>query len=118
MRTTAAKQLAQLAAKSVRSDVGGDDVNVLRIHGSLDDPSAWAELMSVVARVGSKFRSWFISVHLTIFLLLGPSLPTFTILRNTNSSLSRTLSNLFTCAPLGASKIGRGFERCRFTITS
>ncbi|KAL5529004.1 hypothetical protein ACEPAG_4978 [Sanghuangporus baumii] len=51
VRTTAAKQLAQLAAKSVRSDVGGDDVNVLRLHGSLDDPSAWAELMSVVARV-------------------------------------------------------------------
>ena len=51
MRTTAAKQLAQLAAKSVRSDVGGDDKNTIRLHGSLDDPSAWAELMSVVARV-------------------------------------------------------------------
>ncbi|THH06208.1 hypothetical protein EW145_g4240 [Phellinidium pouzarii] len=52
VRTTAAKQLAQLAAKSVRGDVGGDDdINKLRLHGSLDDPSAWAELMSVVARV-------------------------------------------------------------------
>ncbi|KAH8117583.1 SNF2 chromatin remodeling protein [Phellopilus nigrolimitatus] len=52
VRTTAAKQLAQLAAKSVRSDVGGDDnVHKLRLHSSLDDPSAWAELMSVVARV-------------------------------------------------------------------
>ena len=51
VRTTAAKQLAQLAAKSVRSDVGGDDKNTIRLHGSLDDPSAWAELMSVVARV-------------------------------------------------------------------
>ncbi|KAI5122989.1 hypothetical protein M0805_006867 [Coniferiporia weirii] len=52
VRTTAAKQLAQLAAKSVRGDVGGDDdVNKIRLHGSLDDPSAWAELMSVVARV-------------------------------------------------------------------
>lgn len=56
VRTTAAKQLAQLAAKSIRGDVGGDnDVNVLRLHGSLDDPSAWAELMSVVARVSSFF---------------------------------------------------------------
>lgn len=56
VRTTAAKQLAQLAAKSVRGDVGGDnDVNVLRLHGSLDDPSAWAELMSVVARVSLFF---------------------------------------------------------------
>ena len=47
-----AMQLARFTAKSVRRDVGGDDdVNKIRLHGSLDDPSAWAELMSVVARV-------------------------------------------------------------------
>lgn len=52
VRTTAAKQLAQLAAKSVRSDVGGDDeVGKHRLHAALIDASAWAELMSVVARV-------------------------------------------------------------------
>ncbi|TDL27615.1 SNF2 chromatin remodeling protein [Rickenella mellea] len=52
VRTTAAKQLAQLAAKSVRSDVGGDDdVTKYRQHVSSVDPAEWAELMSVVARV-------------------------------------------------------------------
>ena len=52
VRTTAAKQLAQLAAKSVRSDIGGEDeLGKHRLDPSLIDPSAWAELMSVVARV-------------------------------------------------------------------
>lgn len=52
VRTTAAKQLAQLAAKSVISDVViEEDVKTNRQHVSLADPSAWAELMSVVARV-------------------------------------------------------------------
>ena len=52
VRSTAAKQLAQLAAKSVISDVAiEDDVKTTRQHVSVGDPSAWAELMSVVARV-------------------------------------------------------------------
>lgn len=53
MRNTAAKQLAQLAAKSVIGDVviNEDDVKSNRQHVSLGDPSAWAELMAVVARV-------------------------------------------------------------------
>lgn len=64
MRATAAKQLAQVAAKSVRSDVGdNDDVNKLRLHESLVDPNAWAELMSVVARVS-------VSSCLKLFILL------------------------------------------------
>lgn len=57
VRTTAAKQLAQLAVKSVRGDVGGDDgVSKQRPHSSLIDSSAWAELMSVVARVSIIFQ--------------------------------------------------------------
>ncbi|KAJ7581379.1 SNF2 superfamily chromatin remodeling protein [Mycena floridula] len=49
VRSTAAKQLAQLAVKSVIGDV--DDLKSTRGHVSLEDPSAWAELMAVVARI-------------------------------------------------------------------
>ena len=52
VRTTAAKQLAQLAAKSVISDVAlEDDVKAHRHHQPLGDPSGWTELMAVIARV-------------------------------------------------------------------
>lgn len=53
VRNTAAKQLAQLAAKSVNSDAAivEEDIKTNQQHVSLGDPSAWAELMAVVARV-------------------------------------------------------------------
>ena len=52
VRTTAAKQLAQLAAKSVISDVAlEDDVKAHRHHQPLGDSSGWTELMAVIARV-------------------------------------------------------------------
>ncbi|KAI0373278.1 SNF2 chromatin remodeling protein [Pilatotrama ljubarskyi] len=53
VRTTAAKQLAQLAAKSVISDVAlvEDDVKTTRHHVPIGDPSGWSELMAVVARI-------------------------------------------------------------------
>ncbi|KAJ3550666.1 hypothetical protein NM688_g5024 [Phlebia brevispora] len=53
VRTTAAKQLAQLAVKSVISDVAivEDDIKTTRQHGAVSDPAAWSELMSVVARI-------------------------------------------------------------------
>ncbi|KAF7294767.1 TBP associated factor [Mycena indigotica] len=52
VRNTAAKQLAQLAAKSVISDVAlEEDVKAAHKHVSQIDPQAWAELMSVVARI-------------------------------------------------------------------
>ncbi|KAJ8093095.1 TATA-binding protein-associated factor mot1 [Marasmius tenuissimus] len=52
VRNTAAKQLAQLAAKSVISDVTiAEDVKTRTQHVPLGDPSAWRELMSVVARI-------------------------------------------------------------------
>ncbi|TFY59920.1 hypothetical protein EVJ58_g5470 [Rhodofomes roseus] len=53
VRTTAAKQLAQLAAKSVIGDVSivEDDVKTTRQHAYLADQSAWSELMAVVARI-------------------------------------------------------------------
>ncbi|KAJ7090312.1 SNF2 superfamily chromatin remodeling protein [Mycena belliarum] len=54
VRNTAAKQLAQLAAKSLISDVALEE-DVAKDHPpkhvSLGDPQAWAELMSVVARI-------------------------------------------------------------------
>ena len=53
VRATAAKQLAQLAAKSVISDVAlvEDDVKTTRHHVPIGDPSGWSELMAVLARV-------------------------------------------------------------------
>ncbi|KAG0705295.1 hypothetical protein DFH29DRAFT_1031866 [Suillus ampliporus] len=52
VRNTAAKQLAQLAAKSVISDVAvQDDIKSTRHHVPLGDSSAWSELMAVVARI-------------------------------------------------------------------
>ncbi|KAJ7739654.1 SNF2 superfamily chromatin remodeling protein [Mycena maculata] len=54
VRNTAAKQLAQLAAKSVISDVAlEEDIknSNTRQHVSHSEPQAWAELMSVVARI-------------------------------------------------------------------
>ena len=56
VRTTAAKQLAQLAVKSVISDVAivEDDIKATRQHaGTMSDSAAWSELMSVVARVST-----------------------------------------------------------------
>lgn len=52
LRTTAAQNIAQLAAKSVTSDVTFDeDIKTTRHVVPRSDPSAWAELMAVVARV-------------------------------------------------------------------
>ncbi|KAF5372870.1 hypothetical protein D9758_001613 [Tetrapyrgos nigripes] len=52
VRNTAAKQLAQLAAKSVTSDIAiAEDVKANRQHVSFGDPAAWRELMAVVARI-------------------------------------------------------------------
>ncbi|KAI0078954.1 SNF2 chromatin remodeling protein [Panus rudis PR-1116 ss-1] len=53
VRNTAAKQLAQLAAKSVISDVSivEEDVKVHRHHADISDASTWTELMAVVARI-------------------------------------------------------------------
>jgi TATA-binding protein-associated factor len=53
VRNTAAKQLAQLAVKSVTSDVAlvEEDNKSSRQQATLRDRGSWAELMSVVARV-------------------------------------------------------------------
>ncbi|KAG6911440.1 hypothetical protein DXG01_014514 [Tephrocybe rancida] len=50
VRNTAAKQLAQLAAKSVTGDVAfnEEDMKSKPQHSSLGEPSAWAELMAVI----------------------------------------------------------------------
>ena len=56
VRNTAAKQLAQLAARSLISDVAvGDDFKSSRQHATIRDASAWSELLAVVARVSSLF---------------------------------------------------------------
>ncbi|KIM55938.1 hypothetical protein SCLCIDRAFT_1220776 [Scleroderma citrinum Foug A] len=59
VRHTAAKQLAQLAAKSVISDVAVEDEikSTSRQHAAVGDSSAWSELLSVVARILPYLRS-------------------------------------------------------------
>ncbi|KAI0261043.1 SNF2 chromatin remodeling protein [Gloeopeniophorella convolvens] len=80
VRTTAAKQLAQLAAKSVISDVAlEDDVKAHRHHQPLGDPSGWTELMAVIARVLPYLHS---RSH------------------ETRSAASNALSQIFTLVPL------------------
>lgn len=53
VRNTAAKQLAQLAAKSVISDIPVEDdiKSSSRLHATVGDSSAWSELLAVVARI-------------------------------------------------------------------
>ena len=60
VRSTAAKQLAQLAVKGVISDVSivEDDLKKSaqsRQQAALVDSAAWSELLSVVARVGKVY---------------------------------------------------------------
>lgn len=77
MRTTAAKQLAQLAAKSVISDVViEEDVKYShRHHVPLGDMLGWTELMAVIARVYTLlfeiilFRSVLVAAGPPIFAL-------------------------------------------------
>ncbi|KAL4065257.1 hypothetical protein J3A83DRAFT_4375778 [Scleroderma citrinum] len=59
VRNTAAKQLAQLAAKSVISDVAVEDdiKSTNRQHTAVGDSSAWSELLAVVARILPYLRS-------------------------------------------------------------
>lgn len=58
MRNTAAKQLAQLAVRSVISDVTivEDDIKTgaTRQQIQVNDNAAWGELLAVVARVRPK----------------------------------------------------------------
>ncbi|TFY68331.1 hypothetical protein EVG20_g3602 [Dentipellis fragilis] len=80
VRTTAAKQLAQIAAKSVISDVAfEDDPKAHRRLHPLAEPSAWSELMAVVARV--------------LPFLHSKSY-------DTRSAASAALSHIFTLVPL------------------
>ncbi|KAH7890001.1 hypothetical protein F5I97DRAFT_1849278 [Phlebopus sp. FC_14] len=52
VRNTAAKQLAQLAARTIISDVVvEDDIKSSRQHATIGDTSAWSELLAVVARI-------------------------------------------------------------------
>jgi TATA-binding protein-associated factor len=56
IRHTAAKQLAQLAAKTVATDAATEEDVKWNRHVSRGDPLAWAELMAVVARVSALLR--------------------------------------------------------------
>ena len=53
VRSTAAKQLAQLAVKSVITDVAfvEEDIKTVRQNIAFKDEQAWSELLAVLARV-------------------------------------------------------------------
>lgn len=93
VRNTAAKQLAQLAVKSVISDVTivEDDVKTgsTRQQISSNDSQAWAELLAVVARVSYLF---FFYCILRI-ILLDNTVSAFQIVRITHRCIQRAVSN-------------------------
>ena len=99
VRNTAAKQLAQLAAKSVISDLAvEDDIKSSRQHVSLGDPSAWAELMAVVARVSIYLLSCFIPWWIDMTAQIIPYLHSKSY--ETRTAASVALSHIFTLVPL------------------
>lgn len=59
VRSTAAKQLAQLAVKSVITDVAfvEEDIKTVRQNVAFQDEQAWSELLAVLARVRLSFPS-------------------------------------------------------------
>lgn len=81
MRSTAAKQLAQLAVKGVISDVSivEDDLKSAqsRQQVALVDGAAWSELLSVVARVGKVYSLKFQSIDWLLQDYAVPSLKIF-----------------------------------------
>jgi TATA-binding protein-associated factor len=100
VRSTAAKQLAQLAVKGVISDVSivEDDLKSAqsRQQVSLVDGAAWSELLSVVARVGI-----FSSLNLYLLIVSFKIMPYL----HSKSFESRTaasvaLSQIFTLIPI------------------
>ncbi|KAG5635827.1 hypothetical protein H0H81_009992 [Sphagnurus paluster] len=97
VRNTAAKQLAQLAAKSVTGDVAinEDDIKSKPQHLSIGEPSAWAELMAVVARVWLSFSyplTTLISAQIIPFLHSKSF--------DTRTAASVALSHIFSMVPL------------------
>lgn len=99
VRTTAAKQLAQLAVKSVTSDITlvEDDVKTVRHQASQVDGSSWNDLMSVVARVRT-FRE----TRLRRVLILVPKILPFLHSKSfeTRSAASVAISQICSLAPL------------------
>ena len=81
MRSTAAKQLAQLAVKGVISDVSivEDDLKSAqsRQQVALVDGAAWSELLSVVARVGTLYSLAFQFIDWLLQDYAVPSLKIF-----------------------------------------
>jgi hypothetical protein len=72
VRNTAAKQLAQLAARSIITDVAAeDDIKSNRQHATIGDTSAWSALLAVVARVSA----------LSVFLLPSSGIDLSRLLR-------------------------------------
>ncbi|KIJ17139.1 hypothetical protein PAXINDRAFT_130724 [Paxillus involutus ATCC 200175] len=80
VRNTAAKQLAQLAARSIITDVAAeDDIKSNRQHATIGDTSAWSALLAVVARILPFLQS---KSH------------------DTRSAASNALSQIFTLVPI------------------
>lgn len=103
MRNTAAKQLAQLAVKSVIGDVAVEDdiKSTNRSSATVGDSLAWAELLAVVARVC-------IALYLdhTLIRLLDLAVLAFKEPRHSIGSLKCTFTNILFCSSMAASVRG------------
>lgn len=79
VRSTAAKQLAQLAVKSVITDVAfvEEDIKTVRQNVAFKDEQAWSELLAVLARV--RLCSLFTLSSLTRLYNTDTSLSSFQI---------------------------------------
>lgn len=99
VRSTAAKQLAQLAVKSVITDVAfvEEDIKTLRQNIAFKDEQAWSELLAVLARVRLPFLSQFPFVQLISIQIL-PYLHSKS--HDTRSAATNALSQIFSSIPV------------------
>ena len=110
VRNTAAKQLAQLAARSLVTDVPvEDDFKSSRQHVPSPDTSAWSELLAVVARV--RLSIFARPRRVTRHFLLDITLSTFKEPRHAIGVLECPLSNIFPRSRLAPSVRGRQASR-------
>ena len=99
VRSTAAKQLAQLAVKSVITDVAfvEEDIKTVRQNVAFKDEQAWSELLAVLGRVRLSFLSRSSPVQLTFSQIL-PYLHSKS--HDTRSAATNALSQIFSLIPV------------------
>jgi TATA-binding protein-associated factor len=99
VRSTAAKQLAQLAVKSVIIDVAfvEEDIKTVRQNVAFKDEQAWSELLAVLARVRLSFVSLSSPLQ-PISIQILPYLHSKS--HETRSAAANALSQIFSSIPV------------------